>query len=46
VLVGLAFWRTRLLTTCGITRCETLFSENGKAPDSEGYQLAQSLMEK
>jgi len=34
------------LSACGTTHCETLFSENGKAPDSEGYRLAQSLMEK
>ena len=36
----------RYIAKRGITRCETLFSENGKAPDNEGYQLAQSLMEK
>jgi len=33
------------LSACGIARCETLFSGNGKAPDAEGYRLAQSLME-
>ncbi len=35
----------RYIARRGITRCETLFSENGNAPDSEGYRLAQSLME-
>jgi len=35
----------RYIAKRGITRCETLFSENGKAPDAEGYRLAQSLME-
>ena len=36
----------RYIAKRGITRCETLFSENGKAPDAEGYRLAQSLMGK
>ncbi|MGJ8643098.1 MAG: acyl-CoA dehydrogenase family protein [Luteolibacter sp.] len=35
----------RYIAKRGITRCQTLFSENGNAPDSEGYKLAQSLME-
>lgn len=35
----------RYIAKRGITRCESLFSENGTAPDSEGYRLAQSLME-
>lgn len=35
----------RYIAHRGITRCETLFSEIGKAPDSEGYRLAQELME-
>lgn len=35
----------RYIAKRGITRCETLFAENGTAPDSEGYKLAQSLME-
>lgn len=34
----------RYIAKRGITRCETLFSENTKAPDSEGYRLAQELM--
>ena len=35
----------RYIAKRGITRCETLFSENAKAPDGEGYRLAQELME-
>lgn len=35
----------RYIANRGITRCETLFSENTTAPDSEGYRLAQSMME-
>lgn len=35
----------RYIAHRGITRCETLFSENGRAPDSEGYRLALELME-
>ena len=35
----------RYIAKRGITRCQTLFSENGTAPDSEGYRLAQELME-
>lgn len=34
----------RYIAHRGINRCETLFSENGKAPDGEGYRLAQGLM--
>ncbi len=34
----------RYIAMRGITRCETLFSENRTAPDSEGYRLAQELM--
>ena len=34
----------RYILKRGITRCETLFSENASAPDSEGYHLAQELM--
>ena len=36
----------RYIARRGITRCKTLFSENGKAPDGAGYRLAQSLMGK
>jgi alkylation response protein AidB-like acyl-CoA dehydrogenase len=35
----------RYIAKRGITRCETLFSENASAPDSEGYRLAQAMME-
>lgn len=35
----------RYIAKRGIARCQTLFSENVTAPDSEGYELAQSLME-
>ncbi|MEP2775716.1 MAG: acyl-CoA dehydrogenase family protein [Luteolibacter sp.] len=35
----------RYIAKRGIIRCQTLFSENGNAPDAEGYRLAQSLME-
>ena len=34
----------RYIAKRGINRCQILFSENGKAPDAEGYALAQSLM--